>query len=182
MNIEFTARHYHLNDEIKDYAESKLTKLEKFVDEPVEVHFMLETEKLREIAEIHVSHRFGHLQASESADDMRDAVLAAIETVTKQARRSRKKFMDKRRRSQRHMVENNGWPMEVLDAATMSGQAPKVIKTVDLRIEPMTVEQASVALDESKNDFFVFLDSGSDKVSVLFRRKDNNFGLIAPDF
>jgi len=182
MNIEFTARHYNLNDEIKNYAESKLSKLEKFIDEPAEVHLIFETEKLREIAEIHVSHRFGHLQASETADDMRDAVLAVIETASKQARRSRKKFMDKRRRSQRHMVENNGWPMEVLDAGSMTESTPKIIKTVDLPIKPMSVEQASVELGQSKNDFFVFLDAGSEKVSVLFRRKDNNFGLIAPDF
>lgn len=182
MNIEFTARQYELNEEIKEYAENKLSKLEKFVEEPVEVHLMFETEKLREIAEIHVSHRFGHLQASEAADEMRDAVLAVIETATKQARRSRKKFMDKRRRAQRHMVESNGWPMAVLEAGSVTESEPRVIKKVDLPVELMTVEQASVALDESKNDFFVFLDSGTERVSVLFRRKDNNYGLISPDF
>ncbi len=181
MNIEFTARQYRLSEEIKEYAEKKLTKLEPFVEEPVDVHLIFETEKLREIAEIHVSHRFGHLQASESTDDMRDSVLAVIETVTKQARRSKKKFLDKRRRSQRQM-EDNGWPMEVLEGDSLAATSPRVIKTTNLPIKPMSVEQASVALDESKNDFFVFLDSSTDKVSVLVRRKDNNFGLIAPEF
>ena len=57
-----------------------------------------------------------------------------------------------------------------------------MIKKVDLPVEEMTVERASEALEESKNEFFVFLDSGTEKVSVLFRRKDNHFGLIAPDF
>ena len=179
MNIEFTARQYHLNEELKEYAEKKLSKLEKFVEDPVEVQLIFETEKLREIAEIHVSHRFGHLQASEATDDMRDSVHAVIETATKQARRSRKKFMDKRRRASR---ENNGWPMDVLEADTLAHETPKVIKTTHLPIEEMSVERAAEELDKSKNDFFVFLDSATDKVSVLFRRKDNNFGLISPEF
>lgn len=182
MNIEFTARQYDLTDKIKDYAEKKLSKLEKFVDEPVEAHLIFEKEKLREIAEIHVSHRFGHLQASESTEDMLTSVHAVVETVIKQARRSRKKFMDKRRRSQRHMVESNGWPMTVLAGQSVDQGTPTVIKKVDLPVEPMSLEQASSALEKSKNEFFVFLDSNTEKVSVLFRRKDNNLGLIAPDF
>lgn len=181
MNVEFTARNYHLDDEIRDYANKKLEKLEPFLEDPVEIHMILETEKIREIAELIVSHRHGVFQATEEAEDMRDAVYAVITKVEKQARRARKKFMDQRRRADRAVSDN--WPVEVLERQTFgSGDRPRVIKKNNLPIKPMTIDEASLQLEQSKNDFFVFRDSVSDRVSVLYRRKDENYGLIAPEF
>ena len=182
MHVEFTGRHYTLDDEIRQYSEKKLEKLEKFVDEPVEAHLILEIEHERAVAELVVYHRHGTLQATQEAEEMKDAILAVIETVTKQARRSRQKFQDKRRRAQRQMAENQHWPVNVIEGASISGGEPRIMKTHSLPIKPMTLDEASVQLQKSKNDFFVFLDSSSDKVSVLYRRKDENFGLIAPEF
>jgi putative sigma-54 modulation protein len=56
-----------------------------------------------------------------------------------------------------------------------------VVKTVRLPIETMTLEQASLALEDAKNEFFVFLNSKSQQVNVLYRRQDENFGLIVPE-
>ncbi len=180
MNIEFTGRHFTVSDEIKEYAENKLEKLVKFLEEPVDVHFILEVEKRRQIAEIVATHRHGNVQAKEEAAEMMDAILAAVEKAEKQARRARKKFMDKRRRSRNHQPH---WPLEVLEASSLSGGTPpRVIKTTALPIKPMTIEEAAMELDRSKNEFFVFLDSAEERVSVIYRRKDNHYGLIAPEF
>ena len=181
MKIEFTGRHYHVGDRARQYIEKKLAKIEKFLDDPVEVHVILETEKRRQIAEFHVSHRHGVLQATEDSEHMREAINAGIEKIEKQARRSRKKFMDQRRRAQRQ-DDNHHWPLEVLDAASITGgDLPRIIKTGSLPIKPMTIDEAALELDQSKNEFFVFRDSGTDRVSVIYRRKDANFGLIAPE-
>lgn len=181
MNIELTGRHYHVGDRARQLIERKCEKLAKFLDEPVEVHVILEVEKRRQIAEFHVSHRHGVLQATEEAEHMREAIHAAIEKIEKQARRSRKKFMDQRRRAQRH-DDGHHWPLDVLDATTLGGERPRIIKTSKLSIKPMTIDEAALELDHSKNEFFVFRDSGTDRVSVIYRRKDENFGLIAPEF
>ncbi len=182
MKIEFTGRHYHLGERVKEYAESRLTKLAKFLDEPVDVHVILEAEKRRQIAEFHVAHRHGVLQATEESEHMREAINAGIEKIEKQARRSRKKFMDKRRRAQRQDGGHH-WPLEVLEAASIGdGERPRVIKTSRLPIKPMSIDEAVLELAQSKNEFFVFRDSGTDRVSVIYRRKDAHYGLIAPDF
>lgn len=182
MNIELTGRHINLDDEIKTFAEKKLHKIEKFLEEPVEMHLILDAEKLRKIAELHITHRFGVLQATEEAEDLHDAIHAVVETATKQARRARKKFIDQRRRADRVVEEESHWPVEVLDRETFGGEdRPRVIKTHRLPIKPMTLEEASQALETSKNEFFVFLDASTERVNVLYRRKDENFGLIAPE-
>ena len=199
MNIEYTGRNnLELDDDIKAYFEKKLTKLGRFVEEPVEIHLILAEEKDRQIAELNVTHRHGDLHSQHVAADQRDAVLAVVETAAKQARRARKKFMDQRRRSERQMVEeahwqaaeeafvpehDDHWPVDVIDATSFGEEGgPRIVKTHRLPIKPMTLDEASVELQQSKNDFFVFLDSGSEQVSVLYRRKDENFGLIAPEF
>ena len=46
----------------------------------------------------------------------------------------------------------------------------------------MTIDEAALELEQSKNEFFVFRDSGTDRVSVIYRRRDANYGLIAPEF
>ncbi len=182
MKIEFTGRQYHLGDRVRQYTERRLDKLAKFLDEPVDVHVILGNEKRGQIAEFHVAHRHGALQATAESEHMREAINAGVEKVEKQARRSRKKFMDKRRRAQRQDGGHH-WPLEVLEAATVGdGVEPRVIKTSRLQIKPMTIDEAALELDHSKNEFFVFRDSGTDRVSVIYRRKDANFGLIAPEF
>ena len=177
MKIDFTGRHYAVDDEIRSYTESKLEKLVRFLDEPVDVQVILEVEKRRQIAELHVSHRHGVLQATEVAEEMREAIHDVVEKAEKQARRARKKYTDKKRRARGHH-----WPMEVLEAATVgSGSQPTVIKTTSLPIKPMTIDEAALEVERSKNDFFVFLDSTTERVNVIYRRRDGNFGLIAPD-
>lgn len=180
MNIEFTGRNFSVSDRIKDFTENKLAKIVKFLSEPVDLHVILEAEKHHYKAEIHVHHRHGVLQASESSDHMRDAIQSAVEKIEKQARRARKKFTDKKRRSRR---DDNHWPLDVLDPASVgTGSTPRIIKSTALPIKPMSIEEAALELSQSKNEFFVFLDSGTERVSVLYRRKDENYGLISPEF
>ena len=178
MNIELTGRHIHLHDDIKQYSHKKLEKLDKFLEEPIDIHLILEVKKLRNIAELHVKHKYGQLLAKEEGPELETAVHDAVETAVKQARRAHKKAKLKKRRASKP----EHWPVEVLAAESISdGDAPRVIKTNQLPIEPMTIDEASLALQQSKNDFYVFLDADTEKVSVLYRRKDQNYGLIATE-
>jgi putative sigma-54 modulation protein len=180
MKIDFTARHFSLNEEVKEVAEKRIQRLDRYLEDPVSVQVVLGVEKRRYTAELIIHHRHGSLQATEEAEELRDALYAVSEKAEKQARRARKKFIDVRRRDQHRAIQ---WPLEVLDAESVSsGEVPQVIKVSNLQIKPMTIDEASLALGRSKNDFFVFLDANSERVSVLFRRRDNNYGLIAPEF
>lgn len=178
MKIDFTGRHYEVDDQVKNYAEGKLRKLSKFLDEPVDVQLILEVEKRHQIAELHLSHRHGTLQATEAAGEMRDAIHAVVEKAEKQARRARKKHNDKKRRNR----IDHQWPLEVLEAASVgAGSRPRIIEKTTLSIKPMSLDEAALELDRSKAGFFVFRDSTTERVNVIYRRKDNNYGLIAPE-
>ncbi len=181
MNIEFSTRNFKANDRVREYASGKLGKVAKFVEEPVEARVTLESEKHRRIAEIHLSHRFGVLQAAEETGNMLDAINLAVDKIEKQARRSRKKHKDKRRRADRRNGAH-AWPVSVVERESVGApRGPKIVKSSELPIKPMSLEEAALELEGSKNEFIVFRDATSDRVSVLYRRRDNDYGLIAPD-
>jgi ribosome hibernation promoting factor len=120
----------------------------------------------------------GDFKATEETDgNFRDAVHRVVDRVEEQARRAHQKSVDKRRRGSNHR-----WPVEVLAQGSIGGGGtPRVIETSQLHIKPMTIEEAAIALDGSADGFVVFRDSTSDRLSVLYKRKDQNYGLIAPE-
>lgn len=180
MNIDFVAHSIQLDDEIREYAHTKLNKLTKFLDEPIEVRVSLAQERHRCHADLHIVHRHGLIQATEETDELLDAINLAVDKAGKQARRSRKKFIDKRRKADRN--NGNQWPVEVLERASVGGGVtPRIIKSSVLSIKPMSLDEAALHLEESKNDFVVFRDANSDQVSVLYKRRDSNYGLISPE-
>lgn len=99
MNIEYVGRNVMIDDALRRYTEEKLRKVEKFLEDPVEVRLTLDLERHRHVADLHLTHRHGVLQATEeTADDWRDAINAAVDKVEKQARRDRKRAVARRRR------------------------------------------------------------------------------------
>jgi len=184
MKIEYLARNYTIDDQVRSYAADKLKKLSKFLEEPVEARVTLETEKRQFVAEIQVSHRHGALVAREAAAKMLDAVNLAVDKVETQAERSRKKHKDKRRRAQRQETNGHHWPVDVIareSVAPGSGTQPRIIEKTRLEIKPMSLEEAALELEGSNLEFIVFRDMDTERVSVLYKRRDNNYGLIAPE-
>ena len=180
MQIDYVSRNFELDDNLREYAATKLGKLSRFLDEPLEVKVTLEQEKYRLIAELHVAHRHGLLQAAGETEEMRDTINLVIDKLEKQARRSRKKFRDKRRRADR-VNGLHQWPVEVLERGSLGEDQPRIIKSSKLSIKPMGLEEAALQLEDSTNDFVVFRDIRSDRVCVLYKRRDENYGLISPD-
>ncbi len=181
MQIEYTCRNVHLDDRLRAFVEQKLQKVMKFVEEPIEVKVILDIEKRRHIADLHISHRLGVTQAAEENDSsLLDAINLAVDKAEKQVRRSRKKLVDRRRRADR--TNGHRWPVEVLERTSVGGGAtPRVVETIFVEIKPMTIEEAAIELEDAAHAFVVFRDAETDRLSVLFKRKDQNYGLIAPE-
>jgi putative sigma-54 modulation protein len=182
MKIDFVGRHLNVDERIRTHTEEKIGKILKFLWEPIEVHVTLDTERHRQIAEFHVSHRRGTLHAREENAEMLDAVDLAIGHLERQARRFRKKTMDRRLRARRSARVERHWPVEVLQRESVgSAEGPRIVKSSRFEIKPMTLEEAALHLESSRNEFVVFLDAENDKVSVLYKRRDDDYGLIAPE-
>jgi|GEM_PF-664988 len=183
MNVEYVGKGITISDKTKAFAQTKLAKIFKFLDEPIEARLVIEPGKAGLGADLHIAHRHGVVQSEEEAvPRLEDAIQAVAVKAEKQARRSRKRFIDVRRRAGRAASENPQWPVEVLDGTSLRQEhTTRIIKVQHFSIKPMEVDEAALALEGAKNDFIVFRQTTSDQVSVLFRRRDGNFGLISPE-
>jgi putative sigma-54 modulation protein len=182
MNVEYVGRGYDVDERLKDYTDGKLTKILKFLQEPIEIQVTLAEERHHHTAEIHVTHRHGTVHTRETTVQMVESINLALDKAERQARKAREKFLDKRRRAARNGEAGSQWPVEVVEGGSLrGGEGRRVIKSGSLRIKPMSIEEAALQLEGSRNEFIVFRDADTEKVSVLYKRKDDNYGLIAPE-
>lgn len=188
MATEITGRNYEIPSDIRDLIVKKLARIEErlFVD-VIDVRVVLQVEKYRNICEILMVGKTHDVKTVQESDEsMQDAINSAIDHLKRQAQKNRKKVRD------HHRKEGNGrkavteWAVQVLEPGQLREQtelrAPRIVKTNNIAIRPMSIEEAALRLDDSKNEFIVFRDIDNDKVSVIYKRRDNNLGLISPEF
>ena len=146
-------------------------------------------EKYRNICEILITGKDHDVKTVQESDEsMQDAVNSASTTSSARPRRTaRRSATITARTAQRQAATVTEWAVQVLEP----GAAPRGRRGAQRRassrpttspIRPMSIEEAALRLDDSKNEFIVFRDIDTDKVSVIYKRRDNNLGLIAPEF
>ena len=185
MEIEFVARHVEIDGAARKLFEERLRRAVRFLREPVEARLAFEGgagEKHLFTVEAHVTHARGALHAHAEGPEVREVALDAISGIEAQSRREHEKPVDKRRRATREAIALRQWPVEVLSRDSIrSGEAPRVVRSTMIDIKPMTIDEAALKLETSRNEFVVFVDAESERVSVLYKRKDEDYGLIAPE-
>ena len=193
MSTEISARNYDITSEIRSMVENKLAKIrEKLFDDVIETRCVLQVEKYRNICEIIVVGKEHDVKTVQESDEsMQDAINQAMDHLKRQAQKNREKIRDHHRKDGHASKERvTDWTVQVLEPGNLRGAATapavqgdhRIIKTNNLPIRPMSIEQAALYLDDSRNEFIVFRDLDTDRVSVLYKRHDKNLGLIAPEF
>lgn len=179
MQVATTFRHMEQSDALKSYAEEKLERVAKYIDEPVnvQVYFAVE-KKIRHIVEIVISAKGISTKASEATHDMYVAVDAVIDKIERQLKRYKEKIKAHKPNGDEHGRQIS---KKIYEAESIEANAqPVVIKTRTETAKPMAVEEAVMQMNLLHKDFIVFTDGVSNEINVLYRRKDGNFGLIEP--
>lgn len=184
---QITGRNFEVTDGIRDLVEKKLAKITKYFDDVIEIRCTLSVEKYRNICEIMIIGKEHDVKSLQEADGMPEAIASTVDHLKIQAQKNRKRITDHRRRSKANVTD---WTVQVLEPGNLrvsdldgDGKSrPRIIKTSNLQIRSMSIEHAALLLDDSKNEFIVFRDVDTDKVAVIYKRRDNNFGMIAPEF
>ncbi|HKO01755.1 MAG TPA: HPF/RaiA family ribosome-associated protein, partial [Thermoanaerobaculia bacterium] len=175
--------------DIRQLIDKKLSRIvNKLFDDVIDIRCVLQVEKYRNICEILIVGKEHDVKAVQESDDsMQDAINQTIDHLKRQAQKNRKKLRDHHRKDgNNHKVERaaiTDWTVQVLDPGKLRVRnRPRIVKTNMLPIRPMSIEEAALRLEDSKNEFIVFRDLDTDKVSVIYKRRDQNLGLIAPEF
>ena len=188
MATGIIGRNFEVTPDIRELIDKKLSPIvNKLFDDVIDIRCVLQVEKYRNICEILIVGKEHDVKSIQESDEsMADAINAALDHLKRQAQKNRKKLRDHHRKDgNRNKEQVTDWTVQVLEPGRLRVEGdhnrPRIIKTTNLPIRPMSIEEAALRLDDSRNEFIVFRDLDTDKVSVMYKRRDKNLGLIAPE-
>lgn len=176
MNISFTFRNTDAEEWLKDYAGKKLAKIQKYIDKPIDAQVILSVEKFRSVAEIKLLTKGIKLNGKEEAKEM----ALAIDKVVDKIERQTKKYKEKIRNHKDSISKDDDRDLTETsyeDEHEDEGR-PRIAETRRVVLKPMSVDDAMLEIEESKNSFLIYRDSFSERVNLIYRRDDGNFVLI----
>ena len=159
-----------VTDSIKNYIEEKLKRLDKYFETPedLKANIVVRTRGIDQIIEVTIPIKKAILRAEETNKDL----YAAIDKVTDKLERSIRKNKTK---IKRRKVEN----MDVfLDFEVEEEEEQKIVKRKQINNKPMSEEEAILQMDLLDHDFFIFQNTETNNMSVIYKRKDNSYGII----
>ena len=166
------------SESLKDRAEKKLTKLERyFSQEPEAIVRFKQQRGGRNIAEITMSVNGLILRAEEDSNDMYLSIDRAVDKLESQIRRYRTK-MGKQLREARAESE----AVDAAEAAPAYEEANfDVVRVKRFSVKPMDVEDAITQMELLGHNFFLFMNAETNTMNVLYRRNDGAYGLLVPE-
>lgn len=178
MKFTYTCKKVPLNDSIKEYAEKRIGKLEKYFrrdDASAFVTFTVEKDKL---CTVEITIRDGatllRAQTTEPDGDMRGAVDAAVGYIERQI------LKNKTRLSKRLRTE--GIPAAAEDDFSVAEEKEfDIVRTKRFSVKPMSPEEAILQMNLLDHDFYVFRNSDDESISIVYNRKAGGYGLIVTD-
>ncbi len=171
MQVMVTFRHVDPTEGLRQHAEAKVQHAVRFLRRAIEAHVILSVEKQRHIAEVQVSGSHLNLTAAEETTDLYSAIDLATSKLERQVKKQMAKYKDRKTNNHAVVAKNT-------DGAKRAGA---VIHTQRIAVKPMSLDEAILQLKMIQNDFLVFKNAATEMLSVVYRRKDGNFGLIEPE-
>ncbi len=177
MRTIVKGKNYEVPDRVRDYAERKLRRLERFLDDRSDATVELSVEAHRAAMDSHIVDVMLVIDGQTLRGTASGATHNAgiDEVVDKIERRA----VDFRKKPRAHIREGLSAAGPGETTTTEAGR-PRIVKTKRFAIEPMFEEDALAKMDELGHDFFVFVDAETERVAILYRRRDGAYGLIEP--
>ena len=182
MDFEYTGRHIDVTPALRAHVEEHFGKVGNLFGHAstARAHVIIDVVKNRHIAEILFHWREHTLTAKDTNADMYQALTRCIDKIEKQALKLKKKIIE---RKQDAVPLSAVAPETVTETAAPENaerRQGRIIAARRYKVKPMTAEEAVMSLAEDGDQFVVFRDSDTDRLSVLYKRKDGNYGLIQP--
>jgi putative sigma-54 modulation protein len=174
MQVLVTFRHVAPSAALRDYAEEKVNKIQKYVRRVNEAHVILAVDKRRHIAEVTLNAARHTFTATDETSDLYAAIDLAMDKIERQVKKLAAKRKDRKHQGGR------GASIEE-PAAPRRAPRGRITRTERVPVKPMSVDEALLQMKLMKNEFLLFKNAENDSLSVLYRRKNGDYGLIEPE-
>ena len=179
MKIEYTGRQTEITPEVQRVAEQKLRKVAKLLPSITRAHVILTADKHRQIAEVSIHSRQLDLAAVEVSSSPQLSVSNAIDKLLRQVDKQRTRRRTRKGADSPRLTAAAAPAERRAEAARDA--APRVIRSRRSAVKPMTLDEAALEMGARGEGVLVYRDATTERVAVLYWRKDGHLGLIEPE-
>lgn len=177
MELNIVGKNIDVTNALKEYADKRLSKLDRYFNKSVEAQVTMSVVKGTHIVEVTVFLNGGIiLRAEDGTEDM----YASIDSVLDKLERQVKKYKTRINRKLRQ-GGHKALAEDVLEEVE-EDEYPKIVRTKRFAMKPMDPEEAVMQMDLLGHGFYVFMNAETEEVNVVYKRKDGNYGQIEPEF
>ncbi|NLY45296.1 MAG: ribosome-associated translation inhibitor RaiA [Tissierella sp.] len=176
MIMKYAGKNMEVTNALREVTEKKLSKLDKYFQKDIEGNVTFSTQKNRKIIEVTINLPGTIIRAEESSDDMYASIDRAIDVLERQIRKYKTR-LQKRYQNGETIRFENVMPLN----KDYDVERAKLVKRKRFGLKPMSSDEAILQMELLRHNFFVFMDSETEDVNVVYKRKDGDYGLIEPE-
>ena len=170
MEILIRGSKLEITDSMKDYVKEKLSKLDKYlVDQKANANVLVKVHNYLQKIEVTIPLKTLILRAEEEQQDFYAAVDLVINKLERQIRKNNAKLQKREKNKTKEFNIDDIIPIE---------EDEKVVKHKKISVKPMNEDEAVLQMELLGHDFYVYKDSDTNNVCVLYKRKDGGYGVI----
>jgi len=168
MQLQISGKNMELSAETRRYIERKLGRLNRYLPDITESKVEVSREKTKApeqhfVVQVTIESNGTLLRSEERGADLPTAIERAAAVMNRRIEHFKGKLYDRRK------------------GPAIPQASGKVVKTKHFSLKPMAVDEALDQMEILGHDFFLFFNADTETVNLLYRRKDNNYGLIEPE-
>lgn len=175
MRFTITGKNIDVTDGLRSAVYEKLGKLDKYFGTEIEAIVTLSVEKERQKIEVTIPIKGSIIRAEEVSNDMYVSIDLVEEVIERQLRKYKNKIIDSKQAAPEfssYFVNND----YVEDEPEI-----KIVRSKRFGVKPMNPEEACIQMELLQHNFYVFFNSDTEEVNVVYKRKNNTYGLIEPE-
>ncbi len=177
MKFVYTEKKIHARNDLKEYADKKISKLDRLFKGESTAYVKFSVEKNSHNVELTVENNGMFYRVSETTSDLFASVDSAVAALERQIRKNKTRLA---KRIHEGVLEKEFAP--VVDTPEEEEGEFNIVRTKRFSIKPMSVEEAILQMNLLEHEFFVFKNQEEgDAFSVVYRRRDGDYGLIESD-
>ena len=175
MKFIIIGRNIDITEGLKSAVQEKLGKLERYFTPETEIHVTLSVEKDRQKIEVTIPVKGNIIRSEQVSSDMYVSIDLVEEVIERQLRKYKTKIVNQQQ-------AGGNFQKEFVEDEFLEDEEVNIIRTKKFGIKPMYPEDACVQMELLGHSFFVFSNSETGDVNVLYKRKDGDLGLIEPEY
>lgn len=175
MRYIITGRNMDVTDGLRSAIYEKIGKLERYFTADTEVHVTLSVEKDRQKIEVTIPVKGNVIRSEQTSSDMYVSIDLVEEIIERQLKKYKNRIIDKKQQAGDFFTE------EYMENDYDEDDSIKIIRTKHVDMKPMTPEEACIQMELIGHTFFVFVNGDTGETNVVYKRKNNTYGLIEPE-